>query len=291
MVAEIDEAIGLRAERAGDHVVGAPILHDGRIKGRLVHLVLGKEPPVVGQRLVDLRHRGEIALERLGEIALAGEIRAVADPDRQRLGAERLADLDAFKIVFDGLRAGRGIGVAERTVFIGMRLRRGVGKGVGVHRVEGKAERIALCLQLLGVGLVPGNMQRDGRGCLCQLVDDGAVVELVEDAARLAEARKAGKARAAGAHAPGWDGDEELGNLCGDRLDVDAAARKICAERLVVGFQRGLALVILGCDQILRDFEFGHGFLPCCLVPLSNRGIVFRRPRPDSASCPGQARA
>ncbi|MGO7830528.1 hypothetical protein ACC690_38340, partial [Rhizobium johnstonii] len=36
-----------------------------------------------------------------------------------------------------------------------------------------------------GIRLFPGNMQRDVRSRLRQLVDDGAIVELVEDASEL----------------------------------------------------------------------------------------------------------
>ncbi len=105
-------------------------------------------------------------------------------------------------------------------------------------------------------------MQRDRRRRLRQLMDDGAIVELVEDAARLAGAGEAGKARAAGADAPGGNGDEEFGDLLGDRLDIDAAAGKCRAQRLVIGFQRSCALVVFRCDQILRNPELGHIFLP-----------------------------
>ena len=44
-----------------------------------------------GSARVDRARRFEIALERAAEVRLAGEVRAVADPDRQRLGAERFA--------------------------------------------------------------------------------------------------------------------------------------------------------------------------------------------------------
>ena len=50
VVAEVDQAVGLGAELRGDQVVGAPVLHHGRVERRLVHLVLGEEAPVVRQR-------------------------------------------------------------------------------------------------------------------------------------------------------------------------------------------------------------------------------------------------
>ena len=106
-----------------DQVVGAPILHDRRVEGRLVHLVLGEQAPVLRQRRVDRLHRIEIALEAPREMRLAGKVRPVADPDGQRLGADRLADLDAFDVVLDRLaRATPGIRVAQRAELVGLRL-------------------------------------------------------------------------------------------------------------------------------------------------------------------------
>ncbi len=99
-----------------------------------------------------------------------------------------------------------------------------VRKGVGIHRVEAKAERVGVCLQPCRVFLIPRNMKRDsGRGSR-QLVDDSAVIQLVENTAWFAEARKAGKACAAGSNTPGWDGHMELGNLGRYRIDIDVAA-------------------------------------------------------------------
>ena len=73
--------------------------------------MFGEDAPVVGQAGIDGLHRLQIALEAPGEIALAGKVRTVADPDRQRLGAERLADLDTFEIVLDGLLPDSSVGM------------------------------------------------------------------------------------------------------------------------------------------------------------------------------------
>ena len=89
-------------------------------------------------------------------------------------------------------------------------------------------------LQPLRIGLVPRNMQRDGGRGARQLLDDGAILDLVEDVARLAAAGKAREARAAGADAPGGDGDAERRDLVADRVDVDAAPVELLAERVVV---------------------------------------------------------
>ncbi len=72
-----------------------------------------------------------------------------------------------------------------------------------IIRVEGEAKTVRLLPQAAHIlHLVPRNVERDGRRQARQLVDDGAVVQLVEDVARLAAAGKPGKARAAGADAP-----------------------------------------------------------------------------------------
>ena len=172
-----------------------------------------------------MRAEFEIALEGAREMALAGEIRAVADPDGQRLRADLAAEMDAFEIVLDGLQADGLIRMAERPELVGKLLAGRILEGVGVHRVEAKAQRFRLLLQLGGVGdPVPGDMQGDARRSAGQAVDDGAVVQLVEDVARLALAREAGEARAAGADAPGGDGDGERGGARFDHGNIGAAA-------------------------------------------------------------------
>src|SRR5208283_4561728 len=90
--------------------------------------------------------------------------------------------------------------------------------------------------------LVPRDMRRAGRRGAGELVDRRAVLELVENAARLAGARKAGEARSARAYAPGRDGDRKDGDLRRDRLDVEAAALKLPAERGIVVLEGGRAL-------------------------------------------------
>ena len=103
MMAEVDQAMGLRPQRLRRHEAGSPVGDHGRIERGLVKLVLEKHAPVVGQARVDLAHRFEIPVERAVEVRLAGKVRAVGDPDRQRLRAELLADLDAFDVVRDRL--------------------------------------------------------------------------------------------------------------------------------------------------------------------------------------------
>jgi hypothetical protein len=191
-----------------------------------------------GEGGVDGAHRVEVALEGAGEVGLAGEVGAVGDPDGEGFGIKGLADLDAFEVVLDGLSPRGRVGVGEGAELVGEGLAGLVLKGVGVHRVEGKAEGFCLIFQCLGVGFVPRDVERDGGGGGGEAVDDGAVVELVEDVARLTGAGEASKARAAGADAPGWDGNAERQDLGFDRFYVDAAAVELLAERLVVAPER-----------------------------------------------------
>ena len=50
---------------------------------------------------------------RAAKMLLAGEVRAIADPHRQRGAAELTADLDHFDVVLDRLRAHRGVAVRQ----------------------------------------------------------------------------------------------------------------------------------------------------------------------------------
>jgi hypothetical protein len=137
VVAEVDEAECLRAERLGGHRAGAPVLHDASsVEGGLVHLVLGEEPPVGRQPGIDFVHRAEIALEGVGEMALAGKVRAVADPKSDRFRADLPPDRDAVEIVRDRLDPRAWVSVAEGPKPVALLLTGLVLKVVGVHRVE-----------------------------------------------------------------------------------------------------------------------------------------------------------
>ena len=91
-------------------------------------------------------------------------------------------------------------------------------------------------------------------------MDRGAILELVEDAARLPRARETREARPARADAPGRNGDGEGGSLGGYRVDVDAAALEPPAEGGVVLVLRMAELRVLVCDQVIGN-AIGHGFL------------------------------
>ena len=93
-----------------------------------------------------------------------------------------------------------------------------------------RLKRLAACFSRFGSALSHGMWSETVGVALRQLGDDGAILDLVEDVARLALAGEAGKARAAGADAPGGHGDGEGRDLGLDRVDVDAAAVEALAQ-------------------------------------------------------------
>ncbi len=120
-----------------------------------------------------------------------------------------------------------------------------------------------LALNAPGSRLVPRDMQRNGRRRSGQLMNDGAVVQLVEDAARLAGAGKAGEARATRADAPGGNSHEELLRPLSSSASISTPrASKICAERVVIGLESRRPLGIFLGNQMLRNLKIGHQILP-----------------------------
>src|SRR5215472_12927150 len=204
MMAKVDEAIGLGPEFLRDGEARAPIRDHSRIERRLVELVLEEYPPVSRERRDDLAHRVNIAVERLGQIRLAGKVRAVGDPDGQRFRTELAADLDAFDVVRDRLSAHTRISMRQRAELVRKLLPRLILERVGIDRVEDKAVHRSLFAQGgIVVDLVPRNVRRDRRCRPRQSLDHGTIVDLLEDVARLARPRKAGEPRATRADAPG----------------------------------------------------------------------------------------
>ena len=254
MVAEVDQATGLWSERLSCHQARAPIRDDRRIERRLIELVFEKHPPAVGQPRVDFAQKVEVRAEDAIEVRLPGEIGAVGDPDGQRLRPELLADLDALEIVRDRLVAHSPVAVGQRTELVRELLTGLVLKRVGVDRVKADAKRLRLFGKLAVIAdLVPREMRRAGRRRPRQLMDGCAILELVDNAARFALARKAGEARAARADPPRRNGDGESGDFGGDRLDVEAAALQAPSEGGIVLILRRGELFVLFADQRMRD--------------------------------------
>src|SRR6185503_12852484 len=107
-----------------------------RIKRGLVELVLDKDAPVVRQRRINLSHAFEIALQRAAKMLLARKIAAVTNPDGVGFRAQSRSDLDALKVVGDGLGAHRGIGMRETAKLVRMFLSGLVLERVRIHRIE-----------------------------------------------------------------------------------------------------------------------------------------------------------
>src|SRR5437660_6869682 len=161
VVAQINEADRFRPKLAGAVIARPPIVDYRRIERRLIKLMLDKNPPIVGQRSVNLTHAFEIALERAAEVLLAGKIPAVADPDRVGFRAQRFPDLNAFEVVFDGLLAHQVFGMSKASEFVRVFLSWLILERVGVHRVEMQAALPGILAQVAGVvWFVPRDMQR-----------------------------------------------------------------------------------------------------------------------------------
>src|SRR5262249_50220646 len=97
-----------------------------------------------------------------------------------------------------------------------------------------------------------------GRRAARELLDGGAVLELLVDVARLARLREAAEARAAGADAPRRDRDLERLRALRQRLDVGAAPLQTRAELGEVAREVGGGLRILLGHELRIDDGPGH---------------------------------
>ncbi len=262
MVAEVDERQRALAELARAVVARAPVVEHGRVERGLVELVLDEHPEAGGQRRVDRAQAVQVARECPAEVHLAREVPAVADPDRVRARAELHAQLQAVDVVLDRLPADRRVRVRQAAELVRQLLPGLVLEGVRVHRIDEEAARRGIRLELgRAVGLVPRDVERDPRRHPHEAQDRLAVVELLEDVARLARAREAREARAAGAEAPRGHGHAERHRALGDALDVDAAALELPAEVRVVLLEPGRPLAVLLDHERLVDPEAHAGSL------------------------------
>ena len=198
-----------------------------------------QQVPIGGQRGVDLGRGLQIALEGVGEMLLTGKVRAIADPQRQRLRAQCFPDADAIEVVGNGLFAHGRIGVGQAAEFVGQGLAALILEGVGIDRVEPQAQRTRARAERLRVSAWSQGKCSDTVGSrAAQRVDDRAVFEFLEDVARLAGARKARETRAARADAPGRDrrhGSRPPRCVMGSI--VRPRRCKLHAERIVVGLR------------------------------------------------------
>src|SRR5438046_149096 len=98
----------------------------------------------------------------LAQLHLPRVIRAVGEPNGDRVGAERLPHFDDVPVVLHRLTPHRSIGVATGAELVAQRLARLVLERVRVDGVESEAELGGEGAQRRDVmGLVPGDVERD----------------------------------------------------------------------------------------------------------------------------------
>ena len=138
-----------------------------------------------------------------------------------------------------------------RQALVGLVLER-----IGVHGVEVEPTRARVLVQRPKVvGAVPRDVERHRRRGPHEAKDRRAVVELVEDVARLARTGKSREPRPARADAPRRHGDAKRRRSCGQRVDVEAAASQHLPEVLVVLGQRRLVPAVLRRNQFRRNLK------------------------------------
>ena len=235
-----------------------------------------------GRSLVDLAQALEVARQGVPHVHLPGEVASVSHPHGVGAGPQLRAERDAVAVVLHRLIADGGVGVAEAPELVREELARLVLERVGVHRVDEQPARLCERLELRrAVRLVPGDVQRDAGGRSHELQDDLAVLELLEDVARLAGRGEAREPRAARPHAPGRHGHAEAHRAAGERLDVEAAAGELAPEVLVVLFDGVQALAVR--RRRWRRRPVGIPWRPSC----APRGVKCRF-APDVMKAPSR---
>ena len=104
-------------------------------------------------------------------------------------------------------------------------------------------------------GLVPGDVQRHRRRRAHELEDRRAVVELLEDVARLARTGKPREPRAARADAPRRHGDAKRRRSRRQRLDVEAPAPQHLRRGARSPRPAPLVPAVVGRNQVVADLE------------------------------------
>ena len=153
---------------------------------------------------------------------LAGEIPAVADPNRQRFGAEYFTDLDAFDVVFDGLASHGCVGMRQASKPIGERLIGLILESVRVHRVKMESALTREPPEIRSIfRFVPWDVQRDTRRRSDELENNSAVFQFFIDITRLAGHGKASKARSTSSDAPRRNSDTKTLRLRPEVFNID----------------------------------------------------------------------
>ena len=141
-----------------------------------------------------------------------------------------------------------------------MFLARLVLKRVRIHGVEAESEGRALFSQAdIVVCLIPGEVQRDARGRPAELLDDGAVRQLLMDVGRFARDGELGETGPASTRRPAGGRDREGPNLALDSVEVQAATRQGAIQRGVVILESVASRLVMLLDLILGEREAGQG--------------------------------
>ena len=147
-------------------------------------------------------------------------------------GPQQPARAQALEVVRDRLAAHRRVRVGEAAELVRVRLARLVLERVRVHGVEGQPARGREGLQLAAAssGGPTGCAGRPSGVTRTSCWTTRAVLQLLEDVARLAGPGEAREARAAGAHAPGRHRHRKACARAARALDVDAAPARAAAR-------------------------------------------------------------
>ena len=145
------------------------------------------------------------------------------------------------------------VSVRERPKFIGMLLAKLILKRVGIHGIKTKAIFGSFGFQRFRVCLVPRYMQRDSRRCGSQLVNNSAIIKLIEYVAWFAAPRKTRKPCAACANTPRRNGNAESGDFGFDRINGNTTPIKPFAKTFVVTLECWFKSCVFSTDHIIGN--------------------------------------
>jgi hypothetical protein len=216
----------------------------------------------------------KVTLQRACEILLAGQVGAVADPDRERRRPELPSYVDARDIMCHRLRTDAGVGRRQAAVAVAVGLPRLVLERIGIYRVEPEPQRRRFFPQgTVILYLIPRKMRRHARRDAAQLLHDRTIRELLADAGGLAGDRKLGETGSPAAGSPARQRNGKTRDRARDRLDVGIAALQRAGERGIILSDRP-HLGGVGClDLVLREWKLGH-----CRARLAQRGNACALP-------------
>ena len=179
VMAGVDQHLGLRAGLFRGEEGHPPVGEVGLIEGGFEGLVFDQQDLLRREVAVGFLEGGFEAVLAGADAVLAGVVGAIGEPQRDRLAAGLLAELDAVDDVGERLVAGGFEGAADRAEFVELVL-----EDVRIDRAHPDAQRAGLAGDGGGIGAggeVPQDVRRDGRAAGSQPVDVGGIGELVVD--------------------------------------------------------------------------------------------------------------